>query len=212
MKQSKLLVLVLAGFIATGFAGCASDKNSSPCLTCPGPNPAIAVARQYLADNQDRWPMRAGLDEWRIDYVGDWGGSFTEVRFNQHYRGVPVVGGYALVTVLEEGSIGIVWLEHFESVSVNTTPLILQHEALRLATQHLSSEGNVDTRHKSSEPRVYEYEGAYRLCWQFGLSTENDSWWAYWMYFVDARSGEIIDSYYYVFGPTPEKPPSFGSK
>lgn len=192
MKQSSLLVLSLVAFVAIIVGGCSTDENNFPCLTCPGPNPAIEVARQYLADNQDLWPMRAGLDEWRFGRMNE-SSEYSWLTFYQYYRGVPVVNGRANITVSLAGNVDISYSSFIPNVDVNIRPKVSKYDAMRVAESQVLAESTISHRQIVDDPRILALDGRFYLCWQIALQTRNGS--EFWTYWIDAHSNEVVHKY-----------------
>lgn len=192
MRNSNLLVLAMACLIISSFVSCSSDKKSSPCLTCPGPNPAIAVARQFLADNQDRWPMRAGLDEWRFGSVQYGYGNDSQVLFYQYYRGRRVLDGFVAVRTFVASPASLAYSTFVENVSVSIKSVISYADGLHIAEADLNSEDNVHGAVYEDEPLVIEREGKFYLCWQVWLE---DRYSGVWIYYIDAHGGDVVVKY-----------------
>ncbi|MEI6644612.1 MAG: M4 family metallopeptidase [bacterium] len=121
------------------------------------------------------------------------------VRMGQHYKGLRVVGGELIVHFDAKGSAYEVNGEYIKDIRVSPTAKLKEEDALRLAKADLEARGNPpQTVVKVPELVVYarmnlEPRLAYELALKFpGTGIKLPGYWLYW---VDATDGTIINAY-----------------
>ncbi|MBN6052129.1 M4 family metallopeptidase [Nonomuraea sp. RK-328] len=152
---------------------------------------AAAVADQAISSGMDN--LAKGPDEaYRRLKVTKGAGDMFFVSYERTYKGLPMVGGDAVVVTDSAGHVRDTVAESGPATAdVATTPEITAARALRVAKTKLA---RVDD---TADPRlvVLAWGGKPRLTWEAIVGGVADGKPSIQHVFVDARTGEIADSY-----------------
>ncbi|WP_312888850.1 M4 family metallopeptidase, partial [Nonomuraea rhodomycinica] len=152
---------------------------------------AAAVADQAISSGMDN--LAKGTDEaYRRLKVVKGAGDMFFVSYERTYKGLPMVGGDAVVVTDSAGHVRDTVAESGPApADLATTPDISAARALRVAKTKLA---RVDD---TADPRlvVLTWGGKPRLTWEAVVSGLADGKPSIQHVFVDARTGEIADSY-----------------
>ncbi|NUW37751.1 M4 family metallopeptidase, partial [Nonomuraea sp. SMC257] len=152
---------------------------------------AAAVADQAISSGMDN--LAKGTDEaYRRLKVVKGAGDMFFVSYERTYKGLPMVGGDAVVVTDSAGHVRDTVAESGPApADLATTPDIGAARALRVAKTKLS---RVDD---TADPRlvVLTWGGKARLTWEAVVGGLADGKPSIQHVFVDARTGEIADSY-----------------
>ncbi|KJY25934.1 M28 family peptidase [Streptomyces sp. NRRL S-495] len=182
---------VLAGMLtatAVGQAGAAAGAAA--------PTPPSALAAAVNAADQ---AAAAGLDAlakgpgetYERQSVTPWLGGLYSVAYERTYKGLPVVGGDAVVIADGQGRVHGSQSANTGAIGVPTTALISAANAERTARTKLATVDGVQSRRLV----VRVKDGAGRLAWETVLTGRTASAPSTLHVFVDARNGEVVDSY-----------------
>lgn len=182
---------VLAGMLtatAVGQAGAAAGAAA--------PTPPSALAAAVNAADQ---AAAAGLDAlakgpgetYERHSVTPWLGGLYSVAYERTYKGLPVVGGDAVVVADGQGKVRGLQSAATGAIGVPTTALVSAANAERTARTELATVDGVQTRRLV----VRVKDGSGRLAWETVLTGRTASAPSTLHVFVDARNGEVIDSY-----------------
>ncbi|MFE7191703.1 M28 family peptidase [Kitasatospora sp. NPDC057541] len=182
---------VVAGMLtATAVGQAAADPG--PAVSAPPSALAAAVnaADQAAAAGLDA--LAKGPDEtYERQSVTPWLGGLYSVAYQRSYKGLPVVGGDAVVLADGQGKVRGLQAASSGPVGVPTTALVSAANAEKTARTKLAEVDGVQSRRLV----VRVQDGAGRLAWETVLTGSNGSAPSTLHVFVDARSGEVIDSY-----------------
>ncbi|OUC93420.1 M28 family peptidase [Streptosporangium minutum] len=191
-----------------GLAVVAAVAPSSPAAAKPSPGPAdharslhvrsfadppqlaVAAADQAVASGLDE--LRKGPDEiYRRTAVTPGSEGMYSVVYERTYKGLPVVGGDAVVITDSAGKVRDTAAASGVTVNVPTSPKVTAADARTKAKSRLT---RVDD---STDPRlvVLAWGAKPRLAWEALVSGIADGKPSKQHVFVDARTGEIADSY-----------------
>ncbi|MFD4371047.1 M20/M25/M40 family metallo-hydrolase [Streptomyces sp. NPDC058486] len=172
----------------------AAAPGTAPPTSTPGPSPAAAaVAAADRAAHSGLDALAKGADE-RYDrrQVIPWTEDLYAVAYERVYKGLPVVGGDAVVLADGEGTVRSVQSATTARISLPTTARIKAPRAAAISRARLATVEKVDT------PRlVVRVEDDHAtLAWETVLTgrTKADAP-SRLHVFVDARSGKVVDSY-----------------
>ncbi|CAN3979059.1 M28 family peptidase [Kitasatospora purpeofusca] len=182
---------VLAGMLtatAVGQAGAAAGAAA--------PTPPSALAAAVNAADQ---AAAAGLDAlakgpgetYERQSVTPWLGGLYSVAYERTYKGLPVVGGDAVVIADGQGKVHGSQSANTGAIGVPTTALISAANAERTARTKLATVDGVQSRRLV----VRVKDGSGRLAWETVLTGRTASAPSTLHVFVDARNGEVVDSY-----------------
>ncbi|MEU8516023.1 M28 family peptidase [Kitasatospora sp. NPDC048722] len=182
---------VLAGLIAATGAGPAAAAD-------PGPSAAPPSALAAAVDAADA-AAAAGLDAlakgpgetYERRAVTPWLNGLYSVAYERSYRGLPVVGGDAVVIADGRGRVQGLQSAATGPVGGSTTPQVSAAHAEKTARTRLAAVDSVDARRLV----VRVKDGAGRLAWETVLTGRTDVAPSKLHVFVDAATGEVIDSY-----------------
>ncbi|MER8188458.1 M28 family peptidase [Kitasatospora sp. NPDC094015] len=184
---------VLAGLL-TATAGPAT-ATAAGAAAAPVPPPGALAAAVSAADQA----AAAGLDSlakgpgesYERRTVTPWVGGLYSVAYERSYRGLPVVGGDAVVLADGQGRVRGTQSAAPGPVGVPTGPTVTAAAAERTARARLATVDAVE----SQRLVVRVTDGAAHLAWETVLSGRSASAPSHPHVFVDARSGAVLDSY-----------------
>lgn len=162
----------------------------------PSPAPPSALA---AAVNAADAAAAAGLDAlakgpgetYERRAVTPWLGGLYSVAYDRSYRGLPVVGGDAVVLADSQGKVRGLQSAATGPVGGSITPQVSAANAEKTARTKLAAVDSVAERRLV----VRVKDGASRLAWETVLKGRTESAPSTLHVFVDAASGEVIDSY-----------------
>ncbi len=153
-----------------------------------------ATAQSFLRVNRKLLKINEPDNEFSLS------GSHTDelgrrhLRFDQHYRGLPVWPAQAVVHLDKSGNVDLLNGAYVPTPSDSgaaTTPTIAQDKAIALARSAVSG-GEAGTLGKVALIFYATDEGVAKLAWKIELSISADS---DWLIVIDAMSGEMLTSY-----------------
>ncbi|MFJ9442491.1 M28 family peptidase [Kitasatospora sp. NPDC101235] len=180
---------VLAGMIAA---------TAGPATAAPAPSPAPPSALAAAVNAADA-ATAAGLDAlakgpdetYERKTVTPWIGGLYSVAYERSYHGLPVVGGDAVVLADAQGRVRALQSAATGPVGGSITPQVSAANAEKTARTKLTAVDSVDSRRLV----VRVKDGTGRLAWETVLKGRTDSAPSTLHVFVDAATGEVIDSY-----------------
>ncbi|MFI9787717.1 M28 family peptidase [Kitasatospora sp. NPDC051984] len=182
--------LAVLGGMLGGFAGQAA---ASPAPAPLAPTPlAAAVSAADLAASAGLDALAKGPDEsYERQSVTPFVGGLYSVSYERTYKGLPVVGGDAVVLADGQGKVRAVQNAKSGPVGVPTKAKIDAAAAEKAARAKLAK---VDS---AEAPRlvVRVKDGTSRLAWESVLSGSDGNRPSHLHVFVDAITGEVADSY-----------------
>ncbi|GAB7185421.1 M28 family peptidase [Kitasatospora sp. Ki12] len=181
---------VLAGLIAA---------TAGPATAAPTPSPAPPSALSAAVNAADA-AAAAGLDAlakgpdetYERKAVTPWVGGLYSVAYERSYRGLPVVGGDAVVLADGQGKVRGLQSAAPGPVGGSVTPQISAERAEQTARTELAVVKSVESNRLVV--RVKDGNGG-RLAWETVLNGSKGAAPSRLHVFVDAASGEVIDSY-----------------
>ncbi|MCX5208056.1 M28 family peptidase [Kitasatospora sp. NBC_00240] len=190
MLTAGTTLAVLAGMMATS-AGSASAKPGGP--TTPPPSAlaaAVSAADQAAAAGLDSLAKGPG-ESYERHTVTPWIDGMYSVAYERSYRGLPVVGGDAVVIADGQGRVRATQSASTGPVGVPTTPVVGAAQAEQTSRGALAAVYAVD----SHRLVVRVKDGKGRLAWETVLTGRTATAPSHQHVFVDARTGVLIDSY-----------------
>ncbi|MEV6976916.1 M28 family peptidase [Kitasatospora sp. NPDC093806] len=191
--------LLTAGTTLTVLAGMLTATAVGPAAAEPGPSASAPPSALAAAVNAADQAAAAGLDAlakgpgetYERQSVTPWLAGLYSVAYERTYKGLPVVGGDAVVIADGQGKVRGLQSAASGPIGVPTTPLISAAKAEKTARTKLATVDGVQTRRLV----VRVQDGAGRLAWETVLNGRTATAPSTLHVFVDARSGEVIDSY-----------------
>jgi bacillolysin len=145
-----------------------------------------ALARKHGLDDNDRLQETAA----QVDPLG-----FAHLRVRQVYRGVPVLGGEAIVHFRPDGSLFAITDNLLSGLELNPEPFRSGGEAAELAVLEYGCRDCLTAR-PQSDLWVLRHGGADHLAWRVRLRREDESPdTALPVYFIDAHTGVKVWDY-----------------
>ncbi|MFJ3789584.1 M28 family peptidase [Kitasatospora sp. NPDC090091] len=191
--------LLTAGTTLTVLAGMLTATAVGQAAADPGPAAAAPPSALAAAVNAADQAAAAGLDAlakgpgetYERQSVTPWLGGLYSVAYERSYRGLPVVGGDAVVIADGQGRVRGLQAAATGPVGGSTTPLVSAARAEKTARTKLAAVDGVEVRRLV----VRVKDGTGRLAWETVLGGRSAGAPSRLHVFVDARSGELIDSY-----------------
>ncbi|MER5863451.1 M28 family peptidase [Kitasatospora sp. NPDC002040] len=190
--------ILTAGTTLTVLAGLLAATTAAQAAPVPAPAPAPPSALAVAVSAADQ-AAAAGLDalakgpgeSYERHAVTPWLGGLYSVAYERTYRGLPVVGGDAVVLADGQGRIRAVQSASSGAVGVPTTAKVSAAAAEQTSRTRLAAVDGV----QSSRLVVRVKDGSSKLAWETVLTGRTATAPSTLHVFVDARSGEVIDSY-----------------
>nr|WP_316521573.1 M28 family peptidase [Kitasatospora sp. K002] len=172
---------------------------AGPATAAPAPTPAPPSALAAAVNAADA-AAAAGLDAlakgpdetYERKAVTPWVGGLYSVAYERSYRGLPVVGGDAVVLADGQGKVRGLQSAASGPVGGSTKPQVSAEQAEKTARTRLATVDAVESRRLVV--RVKD-GGSGRLAWETVLTGRTASAPSRLHVFVDAATGEVIDSY-----------------
>ncbi|WP_395297429.1 M28 family peptidase [Kitasatospora hibisci] len=191
--------LLTAGTTLTVLAGMLTATAVGQAVADPGPAAAAPPSALAAAVGAADQAAAAGLDAlakgpgetYERQSVTPWLGGLYSVAYERSYQGLPVVGGDAVVIADGQGRVRGLQAAATGPVGGPTTPLVSAARAEKTARTKLAAVDRVEVRRLV----VRVKDGTGRLAWETVLGGRSATAPSRLHVFVDARSGEVIDSY-----------------
>ncbi|MER5851993.1 M28 family peptidase [Streptomyces sp. NPDC002012] len=179
---------VLAGMLVVTSGQPASAEPSPPAPTAL--SAAVSAADRAAASGLDT--LAKGPDEqYERQTVTPWVKGMYSVAYQRTYRGLPVVGGDAVVVADSEGRVRGTQSAMSRRINVPTTPTVSAKAAETISRKKLTTVTRVD-----SHRLVVRATGrTSRLAWETVLTGRGAKSPSHLHVFVDAGSGKVLDSY-----------------
>ncbi|WPW33361.1 M28 family peptidase [Streptomyces atratus] len=179
---------VLAGMLVVTSGRPASAEPSPPAPTAL--SAAVSAADRAAASGLDT--LAKGPDEqYERQMVTPWVKGMYSVAYQRTYRGLPVVGGDAVVVADSEGRVRGTQSAVSRRINVPTTPTVSAKSAETTSRKKLTTVTRVD-----SHRLVVRATGrTSRLAWETMLTGRSAKSPSRLHVFVDAGTGEVLDSY-----------------
>lgn len=113
----------------------------------------------------------------------------VHVRLDQHYEGIPVIGGELIGHFEPDGKLATVNGYTHSGISIDPAPKIELEEAISIAGSDLRSFFAEGTPAKPTLV-ILPRDDRYYLCWRLMLTSDTPP--GRWEYFVDAHDGTIV--------------------
>ena len=151
-----------------------------------------AMAFEFMRQRQDLFMQPEPADVFETDSAHSDAQGWTHVRLQQMYQGIPVEGAQIALHFDEERTPRIVNFSHFiPALTLSTTAQVDRPTAIATA---LSDLGVASASGPTTGVLViYNHEGTAHLAWKVRMFIADPL--GDFVYFVDARSGVVIDSY-----------------
>ncbi|MCX5345249.1 M28 family peptidase [Streptomyces atratus] len=179
---------VLAGMLVATSGRPASAEPSPPAPTAL--STAVSAADRAAASGLDT--LAKGPDEqYKRQMVTPWVKGMYSVAYQRTYRGLPVVGGDAVVVADSEGRVRGTQSAVSRRINVPTTPTVSAKAAETTSRKKLTTVTRVD-----SHRLVVRATGrTSRLAWETVLTGRSTKSPSRLHVFVDAGTGKVLDSY-----------------
>ncbi|MFD4943154.1 M28 family peptidase [Streptomyces sp. NPDC058409] len=179
---------VLAGMLVVTSGQPASAEPSPPAPTAL--STAVSAADRAAASGLDT--LAKGPDEqYERQMVTPWVKGMYSVAYQRTYRGLPVVGGDAVVVADSEGRVRGTQSAVSRRINVPTTPTVSAKAAETLSRKRLTTVKRVD----SHRLVVRATDRTSRLAWETVLTGRSAKSPSHLHVFVDAGTGKVLDSY-----------------
>ncbi|WP_327674634.1 M28 family peptidase [Kitasatospora sp. NBC_00458] len=182
---------VLAGMLtATAVGQAAADPGPTAVAPPSALTAAVNAADQAAAAGLDALAKGPG-ESYERQSVTPWLAGLYSVAYERTYKGLPVVGGDAVVIADGQGKVRGSQSASSAPIGVPTTPLVSAANAEKTARTKLATVDGVQSRRLV----VRVKDGVSRLAWETVLTGRTATAPSTLHVFVDARSGEVVDSY-----------------
>ncbi|MFG2825440.1 M28 family peptidase [Kitasatospora sp. NPDC048365] len=184
--------------VLAGLLGAAAGQSAAVPTPAGGPSPAptplaaaVSAADQAAAAGLDALAKGPG-ETYERRTVTPWLGGLYSVSYERSYRGLPVVGGDAVVLADGEGRVRGLQSAATGPVGVPTKAAVKAGDAERTARAALATVDSAD----AARLVVRVHEGTTKLAWESVLTGHTaDGTPSHLHVFVDATTGEVADSY-----------------
>ncbi|MGC0416384.1 Zn-dependent metalloprotease [Embleya sp. AB8] len=182
------VLAVLAGLVVSTTAQSASADPSPP----PPGSQAQAVAAADRAVGSGMDSLAKGPDEqYQRQAVTPWVNDLYSVAYERTYRGIPVVGGDAVVLADGHGRVRATQSATSARIAANTTATIDANAAEATSKAKLAAVDRVE----SHRLVVRVKDGSSNLAWETVLVGRTETAPSHLHVFVDASTGTVLDTY-----------------
>jgi len=149
------------------------------------------VARGFLGDSHMIFGLKQDLSDLKTQRV-DKTPERDHVRFQQTYNNIPIVGALVLVHSNPQGQVTMVQNDYIHGFQVVNAQVVAGEAAKNIARNDLqASLGKGATlSDASAEEVIAPHKEGYYYAWKIAIPTRDP--WGYWIYHVDAGTGEIL--------------------
>ncbi|MEV4481460.1 M4 family metallopeptidase [Micromonospora coxensis] len=180
------LALAVVAAVATAAPAASAAPSPSPAPVSPQSR-ALAAADQAAASGLDSL-AKGPYERYDRQIVTPWVNGLYSVGYERTYRGLPVVGGDAVVLADGQGRVRAVQGATSARITVATTPTVSGDAAEATARKQLTKVDSVDSRRLV----VHVRDDVARLAWEIVLTGATDSGESRPHVFVDARTGALL--------------------
>ncbi|WP_416237525.1 M28 family peptidase [Streptomyces sp. NBC_00162] len=188
-----MAAMALAASLAGTVAGTASAAQQAQPAPSPQDTPAaraVAAADRAVDSGLDSL-VNSSQEQYERRLVTPWLKNLYSVAYERSYRGLPVVGGDAVVLADGEGRVRALQSASSVRIEVATAPTVSAKDAESASRSKLASVEKVD----SSRLVVRLKDDKPVLAWETVLSGRTRTAPSKLHVFVDARTGAFVDSY-----------------
>ncbi|HEX6075674.1 MAG TPA: M4 family metallopeptidase [Micromonosporaceae bacterium] len=187
MKRSTLATgATLVVLIGTTLVGLGTQAAATPSTPDPQAR-AVAAADQAAASGLDAL-AKGPYEKYQRDMVTPWVNGLYSVAYQRTYRGLPVVGGDAVVLADGQGRIRTIQAATSARIAVATTPRISSDTAEATSRGQLTTVDAVD----SHRLVVHITRDVPRLAWETVLTGTRDKAPSHLHVYVDASTGKVL--------------------
>ncbi|MCX5197265.1 M28 family peptidase [Streptomyces sp. NBC_00249] len=184
------LTASLAGALAAGTASAAQPAQPQPARQDTPAARAVAAADQAVGSGLDTL-VNSSQEHYERRLVTPWLKDLFSVAYERSYRGLPVVGGDAVVLADGAGKVRALQSASSVRIDVATRPTVGAKDAEATARTKLAAVDKVD----SSRLVVRLKDDKPVLAWETVLSGRTKTAPSKLHVFVDARTGSVVDTY-----------------
>lgn len=150
-----------------------------------------SAARSFLADAHQLLGLQESIADLKTSRVNKTAEK-DHVRFQQTYKGVPVIGGSVIVHSGKDGQVTMVQNSYIEGVVPDNSDLLTEAVARGIALDDLKAGFNAGTALSEGklEKQIIQMNGKRLYIWKVTISTKAP--FCLWVYHVDAESGKIL--------------------
>ena len=150
-----------------------------------------SVARGFLGDSHVIFGLKQDLSDLktlRVDETPE----RNHVRLQQTYNNVPIVGVFVLVHSNPQGQVTMVQNDYIQGFQVANSQVVAGEAAKNTALGDLqASQGKGATLSNAKvEQVIAPHKEKYYYVWKISIPTRDP--WGYWVYHVDAGTGQIF--------------------
>ena len=167
---------------------------------------ALRTSLAYLQARASELGIRDAQQEFRLRRVVRDARGQTHVRLEQVYQGIPVWGQQLIVHIDPGGAPRSVTGAYLPGIAVSTRAVISSEQARTIAYQRFPGPLT-----GTPEPDLVLYPRDGRVCLVFRVVLSDDTTPRRIVVFVDATTGQIVDSYDDLRTLAPADPPERGS-
>ncbi|MFB6617160.1 M28 family peptidase [Streptomyces sp. NPDC085524] len=185
-----VLTAGLAGTLAAGTASAAQQAQPAPSQKDTPAARAVAAADQAVGSGLDTL-VNSSQEQYERRQVTPWVKDLYSVAYERSYRGLPVVGGDAVVLADGAGKVRALQSASSVRIDVSTRATVSAKDAESTSRSKLASVDKVD----SSRLVVRLKDDKPVLAWETVLIGRSKTAPSKLHVFVDARTGAFVDSY-----------------
>lgn len=148
---------------------------------------ALAAADQAAASGLDAL-AKGPYERYEREIVTPWINGLYSVGYERTYRGLPVVGGDAVVLADGQGQIRAIQTATDARITVGTTPTISADKAEATSSQQLATVDKIDSRRLV----VHIKRDVPHLAWETVLTGTRDKAPSHLHVYVDASTGKVL--------------------
>ncbi|MFC7886722.1 M20/M25/M40 family metallo-hydrolase [Streptomyces sp. NPDC057376] len=191
-----VLAMTLAGAVVPASLASASERSAPPAAeSAAEPTPAaraVAAADRAVRSGLDALVAGGPDEQYDRHQVTPWGKDLYSVAYERTYHGLPVVGGDAVVLADGKGRVRAVQSATGAAIAAPTDAKVNAEDAVATSRERLARVEKVESKRLV----VHVRNDVQTLAWETVLTgTTEEKKPSRLHVFVDARTGEVVDSY-----------------
>ncbi|MCP4581989.1 MAG: hypothetical protein GY839_10245, partial [candidate division Zixibacteria bacterium] len=149
----------------------------------------VGTVMQFFEANRGAYKMESPTEELIVKKTEEDRLGMTHIRFDQHHKGVRVLGGEVLAHFKSSGELRTINGIYEAYIDLDVTPTLTNQSAVEIAHDELLGSFG-ETNPGEAELVVFPWMGTHYLCWRLFLLSDTPM--GRWEYFIDATNGEVV--------------------
>ena len=161
-------------------------------LSAPLSGDARAICEQFFSANQTIFGVSDVQQQLSFIASNTDARGWEHARLQQMHNALPVDGNNMLVHIDANRQVQVVTGRYLPNIEVDTEATVSAEDAIAAAQTHLNPQVPINQT-PGSELCVYHFNGNNHLAWKVRIFSDDPL--GDFIYYIDAKSGEVIDQY-----------------